>query len=441
MKPIVAVVGRPNVGKSTLFNRLVEQRIAIIEAQPGITRDRIYADSHWAGRTFTLVDTGGITAGGGDIEAAVRHQAELAMAEADVVVFVLDVTGGITPEDQDVAALLRRRQKPVVLVVNKVDNPERETAVAEFWRLGLGEPVGVSAVHGRGTGDLLDAVVAALPPATAAEDQADDRIKVAVVGRPNVGKSSLVNALLGQERMIVAAVAGTTRDAVDVELTSDGQRYLLIDTAGMRRRARVAAGVERYSVLRALRAIDRSDVVLLVIDGTVGVTEQDKKIAGYIHEAGKALVIVVNKWDIVARDDKTMQRMHKQMQSELAFVPYALYVFVSALTRARLHKLLPEVQRAAANHARRVTTATLNDSLAEAILLTPPPSDKGRRLKIYYATQPDARPPTLLLFVNDPELCHFSYLRYLENQVRAAFDFAGTPVRLVLRRRNSADAG
>jgi GTP-binding protein len=441
MKPIVAIVGRPNVGKSTLFNRLTQSRHAIVEDIPGVTRDRIYADAEWNGRSFTLVDTGGIvlTKEGDTIEAHVTKQAEVAIAEADVIIFVCDVTQGVTAADQEVAEKLRRVRKPVLLCVNKVENLQREEEAHEFWSLGLDQLITVSAAHGMGTGDLLDAVVAHLPAPKGEVQEDESLIRVAVIGRPNVGKSSLVNAILGQERVIVSNVAGTTRDAIDVLVEKGEDRFLLIDTAGMRRRAKVEEPVERYSVLRALRAVDRAHVVLMVIDGTAGVTEQDTKIAGYANEQGKACIVVVNKWDLVEKDDKTMEIYRQQVKARLAFMDYAMVAFLSAKTGARVPKLLPMIKQAAAAHSRRISTAELNNLIREAYALNPPPSDKGRRLKIYFSTQPYTNPPGFVFFVNDPALVHFSYQRYLENKLRETYDFEGTPIRLHFRQRTKVD--
>ncbi len=437
MKPIVAIVGRPNVGKSTLFNRITQSRRAIVEDFPGVTRDRLYADSEWNGREFTLVDTGGIQLDkdGETIDAHVTRQAELAIQEADVIVFVCDVTQGVTAADEEVAARLRKVNKPVLLCVNKVDNLHREDLAHEFWRLGLDNLITVSAEHGMGTGDLLDAVVAAFPEPGEEPEEDEDLIRVAVIGRPNVGKSSLVNAILGEERVIVSDVAGTTRDAIDVLVQRGEDRFLLIDTAGMRRRAKVEEAVERYSVMRALRAVDRAHVVLMVIDATDGVTEQDQRIVGYAHEAGKAIIVVINKWDLVQKDDRTMDRYREAVRHRLAFMDYALMAFLSAKTGARVQKLLPLIKQAAAAHARRIATGELNDLVREAYALNPPPSDKGRRLKIFFVTQPHTRPPGFVFFVNDRELVHFSYARYLENKLRETYDFEGTPVRLIFRNR------
>lgn len=438
VKPIVAIVGRPNVGKSTLFNRLIQKRIAIIEDVPGITRDRIYADAEWNGREFTLVDTGGVlVADVGSLENEVTRQAQLAMKEADLVVFLVNGRDGVTGPDQDVASILRRVKKPVLLAVNKVEHLKHEDQKYEFYQLGLGDPVGLSALHGMGTGDLLDAIVEHLPHAPeVGEETDDDVVKVAVIGRPNVGKSSLVNALFGAERVIVADFPGTTRDAVDVLVEQEGYRFLLIDTAGMRKRGKIDYGVEKFSVMRSLRAVERADVVLVVIDAADGVTEQDQRIAGYADEHGKACVVVVNKWDLVEKDEKTMQEFTLRVRERLAFMPYAEITFVSAKTHSRLHKLLPVVASAAASRAKRVNTGPLNDVIRDAVALNPPPTDKGKQLKIYYVTQAQAKPPVFLFFVNDPQLIHFSYRRYLENKLREAFGFEGSPILLIMKNRD-----
>jgi GTPase len=441
MKPIVAIVGRPNVGKSTLFNRLTQSRQAIVEDFPGVTRDRLYADSDWNGRNFTLVDTGGIVLDkeGDTIEAHVTRQAELAIKEADVIIFVCDVTQGVIGADQEVAEKLRRVHKPVLLAVNKVENLKREEEAAEFWSLGLENMITVSAEHGMGTGDLLDALVNNLPNPKQEEDLDEGLVKVAVIGRPNVGKSSLVNSILGEERVIVSNVAGTTRDAIDVLVEQGGDRFLLIDTAGMRRRGKVELGVEKYSVMRALRAVERADVVLMVIDAEDGVTDQDQKIAGYGNEQGKAVIVVVNKWDLVEKDDRTMDKFKDQVKVRLAFMDYALVAFLSAKTKARVSKLLPLIKQAAAAHVRRITTGEVNDVVREAYSLNPPPSDKGRRLKIYFVTQPTTAPPTFVFFINDKELVHFSYKRYLENRLRETYDFEGTPIRIFFRTKQKIE--
>jgi GTP-binding protein len=435
-KPIVAIVGRPNVGKSTLFNRLAGQRMAIVEDQPGVTRDRLYVDAEWLNHHFTIVDTGGIEPDPQDqILAAMRRQAELAIDEADVILFVVDVKQGMTMADEEVAKMLRTTKKPVVLAVNKVDNRETEAALYEFYGLGLGDPLGISAIHGLGTGDLLDEVVKNFPAETG-EEYDEDIIKVAIIGRPNVGKSSLTNALLGQERMIVSEIAGTTRDAIDSMLTlADGTRMVLIDTAGMRRKAKIDLPVERYSVIRALRAVERSDIVLMVIDATQGVTEQDKKIVGYAHDNGKASIIVVNKWDLVEKDEKTVIKYTNNIRHELAFLQYSPVIFISAKTKQRVHRIADLVKYVAEQHSMRIATGVLNSLIEEATMINPPPSDKGKRLKIFYATQPSVKPPTIVFFVNHADLMHFSYLRYLENKLRESFGFEGTPLRLVVRER------
>lgn len=434
-KPIVAIVGRPNVGKSTLFNRITGGMVAIVEDVPGVTRDRLYRDAEWLGRQFTLVDTGGILfEDDNPMSLQIKRQAELAMDEADVIVFVLDARAGITPDDEAVAHILRRSKKPVVVAANKVDNFQKPANYYEFYELGLGEPIPISAAQGMNVGDLLDQVTAYFPAAPE-EEYEEDVIKVAVIGRPNVGKSSLVNAILGEDRVIVSDVPGTTRDAIDTHFERDGRAYILIDTAGMRRKAKIDQPTERYSVIRALRAVDRSDVVLVVIDATVGVTEQDKKIAGYAHDAGKAAIIVVNKWDLLIKDDKTMNRFDKEIRDAMAFMQYAPTIYVSALTKQRVPKILELVDFVAEQYSMRITTSALNDVIREATQLNPPPTDKGRRLKILYATQTQVKPPTFVFFVNEPELLHFSYRRYLENQLRQNFGFEGSPVRMIVRRR------
>jgi GTP-binding protein len=434
--PVVAIVGRPNVGKSTFFNRLAGERIAIVEDQPGITRDRIYSRSEWNGREFHLIDTGGLEFGEQDeILEHIRHQAELAIDEADVIVFVTDGREGITANDEEVARMLHRTNKPVIVAVNKIDDIKYMDNVYDFYQLGFSHVVPISSLHGTGTGDLLDLLIEHFPE-DAAEEYDEDTIRVCLIGRPNVGKSSLVNAILGEERVIVSPVAGTTRDAVDTPFEHDGQSYVLIDTAGLRKRGKVYESVEKYSVLRALKAIERSDVCLVVLDGERGIAEQDKKIAGYAHEAGRASIFVVNKWDAVEKDEKTMNRFIEKIRDEFQFMPYAPILFVSAKTKKRIHQILPKVNEVAEQHAMRISTSTLNQVLHDAIMMTPPPSDRGKRLRIHYITQFGVKPPTFALFVNDPELAHFSYLRYLENQLRQAFPFYGTPIRLVLRKKS-----
>lgn len=434
-KPIVAILGRPNVGKSTLFNRIVGGRVAIVEDTPGVTRDRLYMDAEWSGRHFTLVDTGGLDfQEDSEITGHVRTQVELAIRESDAVLFVVDARAGLNPDDLEVASIIRRANKPAVLVANKVERYDSPEKLYDFFQLGLGDPLPVSAAEGLNTGDMLDTLVELLP-LEQGDDASPDVIRIAVIGRPNVGKSSLVNNLLGEDRVIVSNVPGTTRDAIDTTFERDGKSYMLIDTAGIRRRSRVEHATERYSVIRSLRAIDRSDVVLVVIDAVEGVTDQDKRIAGYAHEAGKGSVVVVNKWDLVEKDDKTMKRYTDKVRRELAFMPYAPLLFTSALTGKRVLKVLELVDFVAEKHATRISTANLNALLKEATQQNPPPTEKTRRLKILYATQSGVKPPHFVLFVNDPELLHFSYQRYLENQIRAAYGFEGTPIRFSLRRR------
>lgn len=438
-KPIVAIVGRPNVGKSTLFNFIAKKRVSIVEDLPGVTRDRIYMDAEWLGREFTMIDTGGIEIETTDrILAATRHQAQLAIEEADVIIFVVDGKTGITTADEEVAAMLRSTRKPVVLAVNKIDSPKDEPAVYEFYNLGLGDPIAISATNALSIGDLLDRVIELLPQTEDAEED-DDVIKVAFIGRPNVGKSSLVNALLGEERVIVSDIPGTTRDAIDTYFEKDGTKFILIDTAGMRRKARINQPVERYSVIRSLRAVERADVVLMVIDAVDGVTEQDKKIAGYAHEAGRGIIIVVNKWDLIEKDSKTALRYTENIRSEMAFIQYAPVLFTSALTKQRVQRISELVKFVAEQHAMRVQTSVLNQVIEDAIRINPPPTGKGTRLKIFYTTQAEVKPPTFIFFVNEPEIMHFSYLRYLENKLREAFGFEGTPLRLVVRGRKEEE--
>ncbi|SDF26084.1 ribosome biogenesis GTPase Der [Sporolituus thermophilus] len=438
-KPIVAIVGRPNVGKSTLFNFIAKKRVSIVEDIPGVTRDRIYMDAEWLGREFTMIDTGGIEIETTDrILSATRHQAQLAIEEADVIIFVVDGKTGITTADEEVAAMLRSTRKPVILTVNKIDSPKDEPAVYEFYNLGLGDPIAISATNALSIGDLLDRVIELLPQTGNAEED-NDVIRVAFIGRPNVGKSSLVNALLGEERVIVSDIPGTTRDAIDTYFEKDGTKFILIDTAGMRRKARINQPVERYSVIRSLRAVERADVVLMVIDAVEGVTEQDKKIAGYAHEAGRGIIIVVNKWDLIEKDSKTALRYTENIRSEMAFIQYAPILFTSALTKQRVHRIAELVKFVAEQHAMRVQTSVLNQVIEDAIRINPPPTDKGTRLKIFYTTQAEVKPPTFIFFVNEPEIMHFSYLRYLENKLREAFGFEGTPLRLVVRGRKEEE--
>lgn len=435
-RPIVAIVGRPNVGKSTIFNRIVGDRLAIVEDKPYITRDRLYGIGEWMGTSFSIIDTGGIEIDGEDeILKLVRTQAELAIEEADVIIFMVDAKAGVTASDSEVAKMLYRANKPIVLAVNKVDNMKRQDDIYEFYSLGFGDPISISGSHGIGIGDLLEIVTSKLPEKQE-DEYGEDTIRVALIGRPNVGKSSLVNAILGEERVIVSEQAGTTRDAIDTPFEKDGQKYVLIDTAGMRKRGKVYETTEKYSVMRAMQAIERADVVLVVINGEEGIIEQDKHIAGYAHEAGKASVFVVNKWDVVDKDDKTMQQFTQKIRDHFLFMTYAPVVFVSAKTKQRLQKLLPHIVEVSEAHAQRIQTHLLNDVISDAVAINPPPTDKGRRLRLNYVTQVSVKPPTIVFFVNDPELMHFSYERYLENRIRDSFGFAGTPLRLFTRRKS-----
>lgn len=435
-KPVIAIVGRPNVGKSTLFNRLAGERIAIVEDKPGITRDRIYSSSEWLDRKFHIIDTGGIEVGSDDeILLRIREQAELAMYEAHVIIFMVDGRDGLTAADREVAELLFRSRKPVVLAVNKLDNPHMLDERYDFYELGLGDPIPISAGHGIGIGDLLDEAAKHFP-SEVEEEYSPDTIKFAIIGRPNVGKSSLVNAILGEERVLVSEVAGTTRDAIDTPFTRDDQEYVIIDTAGMRKRGKVYETTEKYSVLRALRAIEGCDVAILVINGEEGIIEQDKRIVGYALEEGRAIIIVVNKWDVVEKDDKTAHRFEQQIRKEFPFMPWAPVLFVSAKTKQRVPKILDAVLKVADNHALRIPTSTVNSVIEDAIMMTPPPTDKGRRLRIKYSTQVTVKPPSFAIFVNDPEMMHFSYERFLENRLRDAFGFEGTPIRLFIRKKS-----
>ena len=432
-KPVVAIVGRPNVGKSTLFNKISGKRISIVEDIPGVTRDRIYAEAEWTGRTFSLIDTGGIEPFSQDIiMLQMKRQAEVAIETANVIVFVVDGQEGITSTDQEVANMLRKTSKKVVLACNKIDSPKYMNNIYEFYNLGLGEPIGISAGQALGLGDLLDEVVSGFPKA--GEEEYDDlTIKVALVGRPNVGKSSIINRILGEDRVIVSNIPGTTRDAIDTPFEAGGQKYVLIDTAGMRKKGKINEAIERYSVIRSLTAIERSDVSILVIDGDAGVTEQDSKIAGYMHEQGRGAIIVVNKWDIVEKDDKTMNKYKEDIMKALPFMSYAPIMFVSALTGQRVSRILEMVDIVSNQHALRVQTGLLNDVISEAVLMNQPAVSGGRRLNILYGTQVSVKPPTFAIFVNDPELMHFSYERYLENQIRKSFGFRGTPFRFLIR--------
>ena len=440
-KPIVAIVGRPNVGKSTLFNIFANSRISIVEDTPGVTRDRLYADTEWLDNEFMMVDTGGIEIMNTDkIAVSIRQQAQIAIAEADVILFVCDARAGITHEGAEVAKMLRQSKKPIVLAINKADSPKQEMEIFEFYNLGIGEPIPVSAANHLGLGDLLDAVVEKFPETSAyGEDGNEDEIKVALIGRPNVGKSSIFNTLVGEERSIVSDVAGTTRDAIDTPVIREGQKFLFIDTAGMRRKARIDEPIEKYSIIRSLRAVDRSDVVLMVIDAIDGVTEQDKKIAGYAHEAGKGIVLVVNKWDLYDKDNTSTLRYTENLRRELVFMQYAPVVFVSAMTKQRIHRLPEVIHYVAEQNAMRISTSVLNQVVEDAIAINPPPTEKGQRLKILYATQVKIKPPTFVIFVNEPEIMHFSYQRYLENKLREAFGFEGTPLQMIIRGKNEEE--
>ena len=435
-RPVVAVVGRPNVGKSTLFNKLIGQRLSIVEDTPGVTRDRIFAECEWRGRKFMLADTGGIEPKTDDvILAQMRTQAQLAIDQADVIVLVTDLRAGVTANDQSVATMLQKSGKPVVLCVNKCDTPGAPPAeFYEFYNLGLGDPVAVSSVHGMGTGDLLDAVFEYMPPEDE-EEEVTDVIKVAVIGKPNAGKSSLVNCVAGEERSIVSNIAGTTRDAIDTHIHNKHGDFIFIDTAGLRRKSKVDDAIEKYSVLRAQMAVERADVCVIMIDATEGFTEQDSKVAGIAHENGKACIIAVNKWDAVEKDDKTMDKMRKQLANDFSFMSYAPFIFISAKTGQRVDRLFELIKFVSEQNSLRVKTGMLNDVLAQATARVQPPTDKGRRLRIYYVTQASTNPPTFVFFVNRADLFHFSYQRYLENQFRETFGLEGTPVRFIVREK------
>jgi len=439
-RPLVAIVGRPNVGKSMLFNKLTGQRVSIVEDTPGVTRDRIYAPCEWRGRKFDLVDTGGIEPGtDNEILLFMRRQAEIAIQNATVIVFLCDIQTGLTASDHEVANMLLKSGKPVVLCVNKMDQTGPENPdIYEFYNLGLGDPIAVSAVHGHGTGDLLDECFKYFPEEDS-QDEDPEVVKVAVIGKPNVGKSSLVNRILGEERVIVSDMAGTTRDAIDNYFENDKGKYLLIDTAGMRRKSRVEDRVEKFSVLRATLAIERCDVCLILIDGTEGVTEQDTKVAGLAHEAGKACIIVVNKWDIVEKDDKTMNRMTADIRRDLSYMPYAPILFLSALTGSRVDKLFDAINSVNEQAATRISTGMLNDVLADATARVQPPTDKGKRLKVYYMTQVGVKPPHFVVFCNRADIFHFSYQRYLENQIRSTFGLQGTPIKMTIREKGDKE--
>lgn len=434
-KPIIAIVGKPNVGKSTIFNRIIGERLSIVEDTPGITRDRIYSSGEWLTHDFNLIDTGGIDLGDEPFQQQIRAQAEVAIDEADVIIFMVNGREGVTQADEMVAKILYKSNKPVVLAVNKIDNPEMRSEIYDFYSLGFGEPFPISGSHGLGLGDLLDEAAKHFPEDDE-PDYDDETIRLSLIGRPNVGKSSLINAILGEERVIVSPIAGTTRDAIDTIYTYDDQEYVLIDTAGMRKKGKVYESTEKYSVLRALKAIERSNVVLVVIDAEEGIIEQDKKVAGYAHEAGKAIVIVVNKWDTVEKDSKTMKKFEEKVRDNFQFLDYAPIAFVSALEKSRLKTLFPLITMADENHRKRVQSSTLNEVITDAVAMNPTPTDNGRRLNIFYATQVAIQPPTFVIFVNDVELMHFSYKRFLENRIRDAFGYEGTPVHLISRKRN-----
>lgn len=439
-KPVVAVVGRPNVGKSTLFNVLAGDMISIVKDTPGVTRDRIYADCTWLDKAFTLIDTGGIEPDSKDIILSqMREQAEIAIATADVIIFIVDVRQGMTDADSKVADMLRKSKKPVVLAVNKVDSFAKfGNDVYEFYNLGIGDPIAVSAASRLGLGELLDAVVAYFPEGSGEEEE-DDRPRIAIVGKPNVGKSSIINKLLGENRVIVSDIAGTTRDAVDTEIVHNGTEYVFIDTAGLRRKNKIKEELERYSIIRTVTAVERADVVLVVIDAKEGVTEQDAKIAGIAHERGKGIIVVVNKWDAIEKNDKTIYEYTNKIKTTLSFIPYAEYIFVSAATGQRMNKLYELIDMVRENQTLRVQTGVLNEIMAEAVALQQPPSDKGKRLKLYYITQVSVKPPTFVIFVNDKELMHFSYTRYLENKIRDAFGFRGTSLKFLIRERKGKE--
>lgn len=432
--PTIAIVGRPNVGKSTIFNRIAGERISIVEDTPGVTRDRIYTTGEWLGREFSIIDTGGIDLGDEPFMDQIKHQAEIAIDEADVIIFVASGREGITDADELVAKILYRSNKPVILAVNKVDNPEMRNDIYEFYALGLGDPFPVSGSHGLGIGDVLDEAVKHLPNTSEEEDE--DTIKFSLIGRPNVGKSSLINAILGEDRVIVSDIEGTTRDAIDTYFESEeGQKFLMIDTAGMRKRGKVYESTEKYSVMRAMRAIERSDIVLMVLNAEEGIREQDKRVAGYAHEAGRGIIIVVNKWDTVKKDTNTMRDFEAEIRDEFQYLDYAPIIFVSALTKQRLNKLPELIETVSMNQNLRIPSALLNDVVMDAVAINPTPTDKGKRLKIFYATQVAVKPPTFVIFVNEEELMHFSYARFLENQIRKAFTFEGTPIKIIPRRR------
>ena len=432
--PTIAIVGRPNVGKSTIFNRIAGERISIVEDTPGVTRDRIYATGEWLGREFSIIDTGGIDLGDEPFMDQIKHQAEIAIDEADVIVFITSAREGVTDADELVARLLYKSNKPVILAVNKVDNPEMRADIYEFYTLGLGDPYPISGSHGLGIGDVLDEAVKHFTEE--AEEEDESIIKFSLIGRPNVGKSSLINAILGEERVIVSDIEGTTRDAIDTHFTSEnGQEFTMIDTAGMRKKGKVYESTEKYSVMRAMRAIERSDVVLMVLNAEEGIREQDKRIAGYAHEAGRGIILVVNKWDLLKKETNTMRDFEAEIRDEFQYLDYAPIIFVSAATKQRLNQLPALIEEVSMNQNMRIPSALLNDVIMDAVAINPTPTDKGKRLKIFYATQVAVKPPTFVIFVNEEELMHFSYARFLENQIRKAFTFEGTSIRIIPRRR------
>ncbi len=442
-KPVVAVVGRPNVGKSTFFNVLAGERLSIVKDTPGVTRDRIYTDVDWAGHDFTLIDTGGIEPDSKDIILSqMREQAQIAIDTADVIIFMTDLKQGLVDADNQVAIMLRKSKKPIILAVNKTDNYKKQIAdVYEFYNLGLGEPYPISSAERTGLGDLLDAVIEHFPEGAEAEEPEDDSVRIAVVGKPNVGKSSIINRLIGENRVIVSDIAGTTRDAVDTHVKHNGKDYIFVDTAGLRRKNKIKEDLEHYMIVRTVGAVERSDVTVIVIDATEGVTEQDAKIAGIAHERGKGVIIAVNKWDAVEKDNHTTDNFKKKVRDTLSFMPYAEIIFISALTGQRLPKLYDTIDMVVENHAMRVQTGVLNEIMTQATVMQQPPTDKGKRLRLYYITQVSVKPPTFVIFVNDKELMHFSYTRYIENQIREAFGFKGTPLKFIIRERKDKEAG